>query len=734
MSTKYSIAGYCRISVDEEMDRDNTSIENQKAIITDFVKRKFPDSTLEFYEDRDRSGYTFEQREGYQELRKKMLRMEYDILIVKDFSRFSRRNSKGLVELEDLRDAGMRIISIGDNIDYPTYDDWTAIQFRFLINEMPVTDTSKKVKSVIKRRQEEGKWICAVPYGYVMTNSKTMKFDVDEPAAQVVRDIFGKYNEGWGYKKIANYLTEKHIPTPRMCEKMRKEATGEECKREAKQNWSLVTISEILSNDFYIGTLRQGKYRRKRINGDEVKQHETDHIVFENNHTPIVDYKVFALAQENLKKRTTSHYRGVRKYENAYSGFLYCGDCGSPMFSMSRNDIAAAYTCGTYHRRGTKGCTSHHTRVDMLDKLLKEYIQKVRDNSQDMIERLQNSIAKEQNESKNSKSVVELIKGQIEDAKAEMKMLTRQQTRDVMRHPERTEIIEETYTEMIDELTLRIEGLKNQLQLAVDKNNAIVRVNRTAKTEFEIFDNILNKPTLDKNDINLIIDKITVYEDHIDIQLKADIDCLLTYGTLDKPESVSAMADVSEKAAENFNKGTESKKSAGQLANAIKNSKGKVLSVNVISNGDPLEIYTNPDGEVIFKKYSPINEMSEGAVQAAEVITKLGGVPAIIFDKDHVVAVSGASKKEYSQRRLSAALEELLETRKDFEYTDENDAALMPVEGVSTHALAVSPIVSNGDITGAVAFISTENNQYATAHQALLVKTAAMFLGKQIEE
>ena len=231
MSIKYSIAGYCRISVDEEMDRDNTSIENQKAIIADFVKRKFPDSTLDFYEDRDRSGYTFEQREGYQELRKKMLRLEYDILIIKDFSRFSRRNSKGLVELEDLRDAGMRIISIGDNIDYPTYDDWTAIQFRFLINEMPVTDTSKKVKSVIKRRQEEGKWICAVPYGYVMINNKTMQFEVDEPAAEVVRDIFDRYNSGWGYKKIANYLTDKHIPTPRMCEKMRREAKGEECTR-----------------------------------------------------------------------------------------------------------------------------------------------------------------------------------------------------------------------------------------------------------------------------------------------------------------------------------------------------------------------------------------------------------------------------------------------------------------------------------------------------------------------
>lgn len=731
MSIKYSIAGYCRISVDEEMDRDNTSIENQKAIIADFVKRKFPDSTLDFYEDRDRSGYTFEQREGYQELRKKMLRLEYDILIIKDFSRFSRRNSKGLVELEDLRDAGMRIISIGDNIDYPTYDDWTAIQFRFLINEMPVTDTSKKVKSVIKRRQEEGKWICAVPYGYVMINNKTMQFEVDEPAAEVVRDVFDKYNSGWGYKKIANYLTDKHIPTPRMCEKMRREAKGEECKREVKQTWSIITVSEILQNDFYIGTLRQGKYRRKKINGGEVKQDETDHIVFENNHTPIVDYKVFALAQEQLKKRTTSHYRGVKKYDNVYSGYLFCGDCGSPMFAMSRNDLAPAYTCGTYHKRGTKGCTSHHTRVDMLDDLLKSYIKKVRDNSAEMIERLQESIAKEQHETKSSQSTVDVIKGQIEDAKAEMKMLTRQQARDVMKHPDRAEIIEETYTEMIDELTLRIEGLKNQMQLAVDKHNTVVRVNRTARTVLEIFDDIINKHSLDKNDLNFIIDKIVVFENRIEIHLKADIDCLLKYGTLTEQQLVTVGADGS---AENFNQGTKIGKSAGQLADAVTDSKGKVLSVNVISNGDPLEIYTNPDGEVIFKKYSAINEMSEGAAQAAEVISKLGGAPAVVFDKDHVVAVSGVPKKEYSQRRLSPALEELLENRKTFDYTDTTAEPLRAVEGITTHALTIAPILTNGDITGAVAFMATDDTELCTDKQSMLAKAAAMFLGKQIEE
>ena len=171
MTSIYDIAGYVRISVDDEQSKDNVSIENQKAIIADYVKTKFPGSSLTFYEDRDRSGYTFEQREGYQAMRKGLVDQTYHILIVKDFSRFSRRNSRGLVELEELRDAGVRIISIGDGIDFPNDDDWLKIQFQFLINEMPVTDTSKKVRNVIRRRQLDGEWICAAPYGYIINDN-----------------------------------------------------------------------------------------------------------------------------------------------------------------------------------------------------------------------------------------------------------------------------------------------------------------------------------------------------------------------------------------------------------------------------------------------------------------------------------------------------------------------------------------------------------------------------------
>ena len=723
MDIKPNIAGYCRISVDEEIDRDNTSIENQKSIIEDFVQKKFPGATLDFYEDRDRSGYTFEQREGYQKLRPQLLDMTYDILIVKDFSRFSRRNSKGLVELEDLRDAGLRIISIGDSIDCPTYDDWMSIQFRFLINEMPVTDASKKVKSVIKRRQSEGKWICSVPYGYLITNSKTMAFEPDEVAADVVREIFKLYNDGWGYKKIANHLTDKSIPTPRMCEKMRKEAAGEEYRHKVRPQWSIVTVSEILSNDFYIGTLRQGKYKRKRINGADVKTDEMDHIVFENNHEPIIDYRTFAVTKEQLKKRSTTNYRGVKKNANVYSGFLFCGDCGSPMFSMSRRDLQPAYTCGTYHTRGLKGCTSHHTRVDILDALLKSYVRKVKENSSDMLDKLNESLKNEQTAVKESANTLELLQSQIDDARAEMKMLARQQAKELLRNPDRESAIDEMYHEMLDELADRIDGLNNQLELTSNRRNTVIRVNRIAKTAIDIFNDVLNKDKLDKTDLELIIEKITVYEDHLEISLKSDIDAIIKTGTLE--DSVSGGTVV------NFNSGIEDS-SLTRIIQSATRRKDKVLSVNVISNGDPLEIYTEKDGEVIFKKYSPMGEWSQSAEQLCETMSRTLDCMVTIADRDSYIAVSGGGRREVLGKHISPELERLMEKRSIYQrVSPERGTAL--VDGNENLVIEVAaPVLTEGDVLGCVVFFSN-GGRPSSEVELKLAQTVAAFLGKQME-
>ena len=531
MIETFDIAGYARISVDDEQDQKNISIENQKAIIEDYVKTHFPGSTLTFFEDRDRSGYTFEQREGYQEMRRGLMSHKYDILIIKDFSRFSRRNSRGLVELEDLRDAGVRIVSIGDGVDFPNDDDWLKIQFQFLVNEMPVTDTSRKVRNVIKRRQNDGEWICAAPYGYHVTEDK--QFEIIPTEAETVRRIFDLYsNAGWGYKKIANYLTDQGVPTPRMSERMRKEAAGKKTKREAKNAWAIATVQGILDNDFYIGTLRQGKYTRAKINGKEIKRNDDEHIVIENHHQAIIDYRTFAITIALREKRSRNNYRGVKINDNVYSGFLQCGDCGSPMFAMSRSDLAPAYTCGTYHRRGLKGCTSHHIRVETLDALVKDYVRKVRDNSSTMLERLNADLEKEQADIAETKRTEENLEALLLDKQEELKATKRQRIRDIMKHPEQEALLDETYDELEAELTQRIAGIQHQIEFASDKRNTIIRINRLAKTAIDVFNDILEKPALDRNDLNLMIEKIKVYEDHIEVQLKADIDSLLKTGAL----------------------------------------------------------------------------------------------------------------------------------------------------------------------------------------------------------
>lgn len=718
MIEHFDIAGYCRISVDEELDRDNTSIENQKAIIEDFVKQRFPDSTLTFYEDRDRSGYTFDQRPGYQAMRRELISHKKDILIVKDFSRFSRRNSRGLVELEDLRDAGVRIISIGENVDFPNDDDWLKIQFTFIINEMPVTDTSKKVKAVIQRRQQDGKWICAAPYGYIV--NKRQEFEVVPTEADVVRRIFQLYLDGWGYKKIANHLTDEGVPTPRMAERERKEAAGEESRRAVKPTWAIVTVQGILDNDFYIGTLRQGKYTRRKINGKEVKRDEIDHIVIENHHQAIIDYRTFATVRAQRESRSTAHYRGVKKNDNVYSGFLFCGDCGSPMFAMSRSDLKDAYRCGTYHRRGLKGCTSHHIRVDKLDELLKVYVQKVKDNSAAMLDRLNADLEKEAEDVAETEQSAANLEAVLADLQEELKATKRQRIRDIMKHPDQEETLEETYDELESDLLRRIEGIQNQIAMTVDKRNTIIQVNRAAKTAMEVFDDILAKPKLDRNDLQLIIQKIRVYEDHIEVQLQADVDSILRSGTLpeEKPEAVAAMAPVSNHPYE-----IQITQESGKHAD-------KIFTVKVISNGDPLEIYTDREGGVIFKKYSQLGDVSDFATQLCDTISRVAGLPAVITDRDSVIAAGGVPRREVVDKRVSPQIEQIMEERRSVQA----EQALSLCDGSDKYRVLIAvPILSEGDVLGCVAFVSDGDAPALSEVELKLAQTVAGFLGRHME-
>ncbi len=153
-----------------------------------------------------------------------------------------------------------------------------------------------------------------------------------------------------------------------------------------------------------------------------------------------------------------------------------------------------------------------------------------------------------------------------------------------------------------------------------------------------------------------------------------------------------------------------------------------------IREGDPLEIYTATDGEVIFKKYSPVGELSAFAGQYADVIARISSMPTLICDKDHVIAAAGVSKREFLERRVTQVLENYMENRKTYTATQQTVGDVQPIEGVEHYAAVIYPIIASGDVTGAVVMLTGENIKVPSSAEIKLAQSAAVFLGKQMEE
>ena len=145
-----------------------------------------------------------------------------------------------------------------------------------------------------------------------------------------------------------------------------------------------------------------------------------------------------------------------------------------------------------------------------------------------------------------------------------------------------------------------------------------------------------------------------------------------------------------------------------------------------------MEIYTDVDGEVIFKKYSPIGELSEFAAQYAEVLVKGTDIPVMICDRDHCIAAAGVSKKEVLERRITQPLEEIMEQRRAMTFSNENSPEAL--EGVKKGMLVGIPIINAGDVCGAVVLLSDDSGAKAEEADVKLVSVAAEFLGKQLDD
>lgn len=153
-----------------------------------------------------------------------------------------------------------------------------------------------------------------------------------------------------------------------------------------------------------------------------------------------------------------------------------------------------------------------------------------------------------------------------------------------------------------------------------------------------------------------------------------------------------------------------------------------------IREGDPLEIYTDAQGEVIFKKYSPMGDLAEFTAQYAEVLNKALGVPVFITDRDHVIAFGGPGKREYMDGRVSPALEAVMEQRAGYLAGRGEPAALYALERGGAQVGIAVPILSNGDVSGCVGAFLGKDGGAPSESEYRLLQVAAQFLGKQTED
>ena len=153
-----------------------------------------------------------------------------------------------------------------------------------------------------------------------------------------------------------------------------------------------------------------------------------------------------------------------------------------------------------------------------------------------------------------------------------------------------------------------------------------------------------------------------------------------------------------------------------------------------IREGDPLEIFTEKDGEVVFKKYSPVGELSPFAVQYADVLSRACNMTVLICDRDHVIAAAGSSRKDFYDRRISAQLEEVMDSRQVYVTHAGAVNRLQPVEAINRYASVAAPILASGDVTGVVCLLQPESGSIPTEGDVRLAQVAASFLGKQMEE
>lgn len=340
------IAAYCRVSTDKS-DQLN-SMEAQKSFFLEYANRT-GDELIEIYADEGISGTKIKNRTEFLRLMTDAELGVFDMVVVKDISRFARNTVDLLTSVRKLRELGIETQFLTANMTSMGNSEFVLTMFAALAQEESA-NTSKRVKFGKKLNAEKGR-VPNITYGYDKISGDYFSLKINQAEAEIVREIFHLYvKEGFGSGKIAKFLNQKNIKTKRGC------------------NWTQTAICRVLSNELYIGKIINGKEEvADFLTGKRVDKPPDEWLVTINPQLQIVDADTFEAAQKLLKNRTKKFHVDHTRHSNKYlfSTLIKCKDCGWSFRRMVRTykNTYVRWVCSGRNGKGIEAC-SNKTSID----------------------------------------------------------------------------------------------------------------------------------------------------------------------------------------------------------------------------------------------------------------------------------------------------------------------------------------------------------------------------------
>ena len=492
-----NIAAYCRVSTDKE-DQLN-SLEAQKKFFADYTQRT-GDNLVRLYADEGISGTKIKNRKQFLQMMADAEKGLFEMVVVKDISRFARNTVDLLQNIRKLKALGIETQFLTANMTSMGNSEFVLTIFGALAQEESA-NTSKRVKFGKKINAEKGK-VPNFVFGYDKTNGDLFNLTINEHEAETVRKIFKLYvEEGYGASKIASILNDSNIKTKRACK------------------WTANAVCRILTNEIYAGKIVNGKQEvADFLTGRRTEKDEEEWLVTERPELKIIEPELFDRAQEIMTARGKTFKLDKERHSNKYlfSTLIKCKDCGWSFRRISHTykNTYVRWVCSGRNGKGADSCPNATTVEESeLIQVLTEYFANVFSNKKQVMQHVISEFERIYRQRDENVDYEQKLTTELEKLKNSRQKYMDMYTDDL--------ITREELNEKIGGMRKQIEKLENDLKMVSYQINKRDQLEEILNKTFKEIEDITDVSQMTNAQLKKLIQRIEVDKDgNVDIYLR----------------------------------------------------------------------------------------------------------------------------------------------------------------------------------------------------------------------